>query len=201
MITEVAALSARLRVAVVQYEKKKYYYKNQNTHTPSCTRQSVAASWPQVDTEHRQHTHSHSQIVRLALWRCVSLPVEKSIKVKIKKPKKNKRRGASWRLAQNYVGNFTRVPAVFFCFMFMPPKQLIKCKLDEHVRRDARPGCAANSAYDLRNVQRQKIIENYQDKARNFTIANWPIVMLMRRSQKKTWPRQASAWPRGYSLA
>lgn len=55
MITEVAALSARLRVAVVQYEKKKYYYKNQNTHTPSCTRQSVAASWPQVDTEHRQH--------------------------------------------------------------------------------------------------------------------------------------------------
>lgn len=46
--------------------------------------------------------------------------------------------------------------------MFMPPKQLIKCKLDEHVRRDARPGCAANSAYDLRNVQRQKIIENYR---------------------------------------
>lgn len=76
------------------------------------------------------------------------------------------------------------VCCLLFCFMFMPPKQLIKCKLDEHVRRDARPGCAANIAHDLRNVQRQKIIENYQDKARNFTTAKWPIVMLMRRSHK-----------------
>lgn len=73
----------------------------------------------------------------------------------------------------------------------MPPKQLIKCKLDKHVR-------AAGSAHDLRNVQRPKNYRNLskgKERAQpNGQLSCWwakePKADMAKRRQTKAKPKK-----------